>query len=104
MRTIFGADCRRRASGATPQLEHEPDRRRRYHKGLDERLLRPVIRLESFGGDEMPSLIVDEALHEVGAEAVRIEHNKGEHERLLGGVFAGRKSARVRSYRSAAGR
>jgi len=38
-----------------PHLEPEPDHHRRYHEGFDERLLRSVIGLESFDGDEMPS-------------------------------------------------
>jgi len=66
-----------------PHLEHEPDRHRRYQEGLDERLLRSVIRLESFGGDEIPSLIVDEALNAIGAEAVGIEQDYSEDECLL---------------------
>ncbi len=66
-----------------PYLEHEPNAHRRYHKGLDPRLLRSVIGRESIAGDKMPGLIVDETLHAIRAEAVGIEENDCEDECLL---------------------
>jgi hypothetical protein len=45
-----------------------------------------VIRLEGIGGDKIPRLVVDEALHAVGPKAVGIEQNDSEDEYFLKGV------------------
>lgn len=52
--------------------------------------MRSVIGLESLRGNEKPGLIVDEALHAAGAEAVRVQQNDSEDQRLAGQVFVSR--------------
>ena len=67
-----GVDADRRAK-SQPYLKRESDHHRRNHESQDQRLLRSVIRLKSFGRDETPSLIVDEALHAISTEAISIQ-------------------------------